>query len=66
MNLVKDKNPGAYAVSVRCVGKHHKSPQRMVQLAYAYADTDGRAFVDYYCDDCVAAALPGRPESIEE
>lgn len=48
MRLVKDHSPGAYAVRVQCV-----KCNRVVLLSDAYADADGRAFMDYYCDDCV-------------
>jgi hypothetical protein len=63
MRLVKDTNHGAFAVRVVCVGPNHAAidQQRrfprgsMFTLAEGYADLDGKAFVDYYCDDCVAA-----------
>lgn len=55
MRLVKDRNPGAFAVQVVCVGHEHMG-KPMFTLAEGYADLDGRAFVDYYCDRCVAAS----------
>ena len=45
--LVHDASPGAYAVRVCCVGC-----DRQYQLAHVVADTEGRAFVDYYCPRC--------------
>ena len=63
MRLVKDISPGAYAVRVPCIGKDHAAhrktlkliPSVMFTLAEGYADLDGKAFVDYYCDACVEA-----------
>ena len=66
MKLVKDRNPGAYAIKVPCVGKHHATlnakndlpaPSIMFTLAEGYADIEGRAFQDYYCDKCAAEFL---------
>lgn len=56
MRLVKDTNPGAYAVHVRCVGTNHDkySASRSFLLAKGYADLDGLAFLDYYCDACAS------------
>ena len=67
MKLVKDTNPGAFAVSVPCQGKRHRelnakndipAPSIMFTLAYGYSDIEGRAFQDYYCDKCAAEFLP--------
>ena len=60
MRLVKDTNPGAYAVQVRCIGPHHhelntRAHSRMFTLAEGYADLDGKAFEAYYCDACAGA-----------
>ncbi len=52
MKLVKDTSAGAYAVTIPCVHESHQG-YVMVRLADAYADLEGRAFVDYYCDKCV-------------
>lgn len=53
MKLVKDNNPGAYAVAVSCVHPSHEGNTRRFTLADGYSDLDGKAFVDYYCDSCV-------------
>lgn len=64
MKLVKDKSVGAYAIQVPCVSPDHyannakrRYPRRgiMFTLAEGFFDIDGKAFVDYYCDDCVNA-----------
>lgn len=61
MRLVKDNNPGAWAVSVRCIGQHHDINNAMRKyprkggwfiLAEGYSDLDGEAFVAYYCAEC--------------
>jgi hypothetical protein len=56
VKLVKDTNPGAYAVQVRCIGKQHEG-RPMFTLAEGYADLDGEAFIAYYCDSCANPLL---------
>lgn len=59
MRLVKDRSLAASAVRVLCVGHGHIAPvgrerdSRWFTLSAGYADLDGRAFIDYYCDKCV-------------
>ena len=43
--LVKDTNPGAYAVYVSCAACGHR-----IKLADALIDRDGPAYQAYYCD----------------
>lgn len=58
MRLVQDTSLAASAVSVLCVGQGHVPPigrernSRWFVLSSGWADLDGRAFVDYYCDKC--------------
>ena len=49
MNLIQDKNPGAYAVSVQCL-----TCGKMLRLADALIDTEGPAFQAYYHRGCVS------------
>ena len=44
MNLVRDTNPGAYAVYVSCYKCGHRD-----LLANMVADLDGSSFKAYYC-----------------
>lgn len=52
MRLCKDTTPGARNVRVLCV-----SCEKMTLLSGVWADRDGAAFVDYYCDHCEANHL---------
>ena len=51
--LVKDNSLAARAVSVPCIAEGHQG-HIMVPLHMVHADLNGRAFVDYYCDVCLA------------
>lgn len=48
MRLVKDHSPGAYAVSVRCLGCG-----KMMRLCDSLIDTEGPEFQAYYHKGCV-------------
>lgn len=48
MNIIQDKNPGAYAIRVQCL-----TCFAMGKLADMYIDTDGPAFKAYYHLDCI-------------
>lgn len=48
MNLEKVKyNPSTKAARVQC-----RSCGKWILLHDAYADLDGEAFLDYYCEEC--------------
>jgi len=63
VRLFKDWNPGAFAVSVPCVSEKHEG-HRMFVLAYGFADLDGAAFKDYYCDKCARRDYPDAVEKM--
>jgi hypothetical protein len=54
MKLVKLTGPEGSRGLVRCVGPNHQGifGTRMIPVADAYADLDGKAFVDFYCKAC--------------
>lgn len=64
MNLVKDTSVGGYTIRVTCV-----QCGRVFTLSEGWSDTEGTAFVDYYCDPCAkeiehgqeARQAPNRP-----
>ena len=50
MKLTKDASAWGYSVHVFCITCHKR-----FLLALGWADTEGRAFQDYYCNDCARA-----------
>ena len=57
MNLIQDKNPGAYAVNVPCL-----ICCKMLRLADAWIDTEGPAFQAYYHAKCLPNKTTEQPK----
>lgn len=63
MKLCKDTSLAARAVTVSCV-----KCSRRVRLSEVWADTEGKAFVDYYCEACAKSLeaprwVDGKPDA---